>query len=508
MNQMSNPSPVAKSKSTKSESGVTLPLVAMMMVTLLGLAAFAVDLGWFYLNASRVQRAADAAALAGVIYMPNDATEAGSVAHEIAQANGYLDQEIPGVFPTVEAIPVSGKPTQLQVTISEQVPTFFLKVFGMSTQVITRTAQAEFVPPLPLGSPDNQFGNACDPGQAGCTGQANFWANIHGRYTDNEMGDAYSSACTAGSGSPCSPGTFNPLWDETTTAPGYLYGVERASAGTPFTVQFTDIAFHNSSGAQTNGDYVRTGDNGCPALGGSTAVGCGPTMRVSLYAPDPDPLDLTNNTLLCTQDIAPLAQVAPGDPYGFSAPSGCFTVGLPEAGIYVVQVRVLGVGADPDGLNRYSIRSTSGRLYAIDNMSIYNNASGSTTDFYLAEVSDAYKGKTFIVELYDPGESAGTGSLQVIDPSGAVYTGDCEVFSRDTVNDPWTQHPTPGTCSESVSPQEYNTRWLKFEIGLSSTYSCGPCWWKMNYAYTTAVNDTTTWRAYILGNPIHLVPVS
>jgi len=32
------------------------------------------------------------------------------------------------------------------------------------------------------------------------------------------------------------------------------------------------------------------------------------------------------------------------------------------------------------------------------------------------------------------------------------------------------------------------------------------CWWKMNYAYSSGVNDTTTWRAYMIGNPIHLVP--
>jgi hypothetical protein len=24
--------------------------------------------------------------------------------------------------------------------------------------------------------------------------------------------------------------------------------------------------------------------------------------------------------------------------------------------------------------------------------------------------------------------------------------------------------------------------------------------------YTSPVNDTTTWRAYMIGNPIHLVP--
>jgi len=27
----------------------------------------------------------------------------------------------------------------------------------------------------------------------------------------------------------------------------------------------------------------------------------------------------------------------------------------------------------------------------------------------------------------------------------------------------------------------------------------------MNYVYTSPVNDTTTWRAYMIGNPIHLV---
>ena len=45
------------------------------------------------------------------------------------------------------------QPTQLRVTVTDQVPTFFLKVFGMSSQVITRTAQAEFVPPCRWAAP-------------------------------------------------------------------------------------------------------------------------------------------------------------------------------------------------------------------------------------------------------------------------------------------------------------------------------------------------------------------
>ncbi|HEY7563931.1 MAG TPA: Tad domain-containing protein, partial [Acidimicrobiia bacterium] len=389
----------------KSERGVSLPLVALMLVTLLGLAAFAVDLGWFYLNASRIQRAADAGALAGVIWMPDDFTTASAAAHEITRTNGYED----GVDSAVVVVdPVVSKPTQLRVTITDNVPTFFLRVFGMVTQNIVRSAQAEFVPPLPMGSPDNQFGNSCDPLQPGCIGQANFWANIHGRYTDNEMGDAYSSACTDGSGSPC--GSYNPLWDDGGTSPGYLYGVESSGA---FSIQFTDVEFHNSSGGVNNGDYVRTGDNGCPGLGGDMQANCGPTIQISLYEPDPDPLDLTNNVLLCQTNVSPQPQVAAGAPYNWIQHAGCFTVNSPSSGIYIVQVRVMNIGPNPDGLNRYSVRSTAGRLYAIDNMSIYNNATGSTTAFHLAEVDDVYAGKTFVVELYDAGESAAPGDLQV-----------------------------------------------------------------------------------------------
>ena len=66
----------------------------------------------------------------------------------------------------------------------------------------------------------------------------------------------------------------------------------------------------------------------------------------------------------------------------------------------------------------------------------------------------------------------------------------------------------PGSdCLEVTSEGEYNNQWLKFEIELPTTYSCSTCWWKVNYVYPggATVSDTTTWRAYIVGNPIHLV---
>ena len=45
------------------DRGAALALVAGSLVVLMGMAAFGSDLAWFYLNASRIQRAADAAAL-------------------------------------------------------------------------------------------------------------------------------------------------------------------------------------------------------------------------------------------------------------------------------------------------------------------------------------------------------------------------------------------------------------------------------------------------------------
>jgi hypothetical protein len=66
--------------------------------------------------------------------------------------------------------------------------------------------------------------------------------------------------------------------------------------------------------------------------------------------------------------------------------------------------------------------------------------------------------------------------------------------------------PAGSNCQESVSPGEYNGLWLKFEIDIPLSYACTNCWWRMNYNYPTAVNDTTTWRAYMIGNPIHLIP--
>jgi hypothetical protein len=483
-------------------------LVAMAMVVLLGMAAFGTDLAWFYLNASRVQRAADAGALGGVVWLPAQTGTANTTALSIAKQNGYDNADLDV---DVTSAVVSGEANQLEVTVRDTVPTFFAKIFGFDSMDIERSAVAEYIPPLKLGSPAGQFGNSCDPLQPGCTGQANFWANIHGWWTDTGMGDAYTSHCVGASDVPTC--TTNPI----ARPNGYLYGIEKGAGPVSFTVQGLDLAFYNTSGGNPTSDTIRTGDRGCEDWTPSTAATCGPTMIVRLYAPDPTPLDLTDNGApLCSATITPLPQVVATGAYTWARPTtgaagACWTQS--GSGIYVLQIAVQNPGATLNraGLNRYSIRAngTGAKLFALGDFSIYNNASGTTTSFYLAEVPTYYHGKTFVVELYDAGESANNGTLQVVDPSGTTFNdGECRIYSRNNPSVAWNLQQTIGAgsaCQETVAPGEYNGRWLKFEMDLPSEYSCSTCWWNMRYAYPSAVNDTTTWRAYMIGNPIHLI---
>lgn len=510
----------------KSEMGVTLPLVALMMVTLLGIASFAVDLGWFYLNASRIQRAADAAALAGVIHMPNDPTEAFNVAHDIAQSNGYEDLEVPGVFPQVVAATVPLQPNQLRVTVTEQVPTFFLKVFGMSNQVITRTAQAEYVPPLRLGSPFSTMGNdpnCFSPASPSNPCSGNFWIGIYGTHINTSNGDPFGSFCLSGAVSSTCP--QNPLY----RPEGYLFGVVPSTNS--LTIQALDPQHRYNGGAAGGyGDTWRTGDNK-PSPG--TATTPGPTTTYTLWDADNTPEVIADNTtVLCSATYASQPQINNNQAPPFSPPDPtwiwsnvCSGVSVVANRTYVLQVQVDGVGADDDGSNRFSLRvgSGNGKLFAIRDFSVFFNSSAADSYLYLAEVPEIYKGKTFVVEGFDPGDisGGGSGNLELRYPTGSgtwAAFPTCDAWVKDSVADPtWSLIGTLTPCSVSVnnsqplsSPQNFQNKWFKLEAVLPSTYSCSSnCWWQMAYVgFSQPPRDHVTWRAYVEGNPIHLVPAS
>ncbi len=135
--------------------GQVLVIFALSIVTFIGLMAVVIDVAWYWSNSLRLQRASDAAALAGVVYLPGDEPSAIAKAKAEASKNGFTDGT-GGTMVTAGKDP--NLPRNLRVTISASFPTFFMRLFGMNTLNASAASEAEYVLPVPMGSPDNYYG--------------------------------------------------------------------------------------------------------------------------------------------------------------------------------------------------------------------------------------------------------------------------------------------------------------------------------------------------------------
>lgn len=156
-----------------------VPLAALLLVFLLGMSAFAVDIGWLAVTRSELQNAADVAALAGagmlmdgyVTYnLPGNSvnqaailsttqTTARNKAKEYAAYNGaggvssltLLDSDVEFGFTDASGVyttPAAGFPNTVKVTMRRDASAngklnlFFAKVLGQTTTSLTATASA------------------------------------------------------------------------------------------------------------------------------------------------------------------------------------------------------------------------------------------------------------------------------------------------------------------------------------------------------------------------------
>jgi Flp pilus assembly protein TadG len=274
-----------------SEAGYAAVLVSIIVpVVGIGCAATAVDTGRWYVEVQKVQRAADAAALAGVPYLPQDLTSAVVLAKTVASRNGY-DTSSPNVSVSVG---IGSKATQLSVTISSTINNVFGGAIGVPKATITRTAVADYQGPAPMGSPCNTFGNEPSSGNGAssitpagtargsspltnCSQTPQFWATVEGPETGKVQGDRYQTKKCENTGVDGCSGTTNDEYDDF----GYTFIVKVADAAvnTPIDLQLFDPMFvatgqqcaqlpdstdfptntTNNTNASTN-PYVKNGD--------------------------------------------------------------------------------------------------------------------------------------------------------------------------------------------------------------------------------------------------------
>src|SRR5256885_2544979 len=117
-------------RAERDERGQTLVVVALMLTALFGFVGLVADIGWYELNMVRIQRAADAAALAGVVYLPGNVTGAVAAAQLEAAKNGFVTG-FNGI--TVTAAPEAVNASILNVTVTGPVRTFFARLFGVAS---------------------------------------------------------------------------------------------------------------------------------------------------------------------------------------------------------------------------------------------------------------------------------------------------------------------------------------------------------------------------------------
>lgn len=521
---------LARRMEHRGEKGAVLPLVAGILVVLLGLSAFALDLGWLYLSTSRLQRAADAAALAGVVHLPGFPALVDANTAAGATANGFTPGEGANTL-SWRAL----DDNRLEVTMGTEVPSFFLKVFGMDLFDISRRSTSEYIKPVPLGSPFNSFGDGNDPAQA-------FWAAISGEYTAKIHGDAFSSRCDWSrdlgtcvdssdsnrslwdpSDPPAArPGDIDTNTDETNptynrggTQDGYYYGIEKD--GGNLAIDLYDPEFRRRQ--QSDGTCDRgllTGE--CDRLTFSPPAGdetetIGPTTHFQLVAPDSTPLNPYDNTSTvpgCLVSYAPLDPTTSGTGAWNSL---CSTSGAD--GIYVLKVWTTG----GSGSNQYGIRATSTgttpRVYGINDISIFANADDAT--LYLAEILPVHAGKKLLLEFFDPGEGADNATMTIRPapkPDGTLNTGvSCDWTAEDSDGHPQSSGASCTLDTTLGGVAQFNNYWVRVTVDLPATYDCDPdasdpadgCWWRMDMNLN-APHDRTTWTARVIGNPVRLVP--
>ena len=285
---------------------------------LMACLAVSSDTARWYDEMNRVQKAADAAALAGVPYLPFDLTNATVRAKEVSKRNGYDDLDPDVVVTVVQGTLAS----QLKVTISSRIDNTFGGFIGVSRTTVTRSATADYKGPAPMGSPCNTFGNEPNPGGGpsqpapapsgtalggtlpNCKRSVDFWAGIQGVRTSKSNGDRYmNSFCRTATPLhyACSSSTNNE-YDPATGSPGkrgyiWVVRVQPGAVGQPVALQLYDPA------------YINTGAYTCSSLPLSTATNMSNTMNPYVT----DGLRRYSRDLSNTPSAAGLAPYCNGD---------------------------------------------------------------------------------------------------------------------------------------------------------------------------------------------------
>jgi hypothetical protein len=133
----------------KGERGQALAIAALGMVVVGGFAALAVDVGIFLHERREIQNAADAAALAGAVELPEAPAEAEARVLEWAEKNGI--DIAGGELEAIEVITTYVTDDTVRVQLKRDTPFVFGRVLGLTDNTMHATAAARVGSPSGVG---------------------------------------------------------------------------------------------------------------------------------------------------------------------------------------------------------------------------------------------------------------------------------------------------------------------------------------------------------------------
>lgn len=551
------------------DGGYVLAKFGLLLVPLLLMTGLSVDVGFWYNRAADIQKAADAAALAGVVWLP-DLPAARQYAVAAAAKNGFVD----GVNDVEVSVEQAGD-RRLRVTIEDgSVDSFFWKNLGGRTIDIGREGLAEYVLPVPMGSPTNYFGTGrllstpellYQSVNPSCTSKVNgdrhqsmhydplddsgatleecestpsnvdfreqgYELYIHapeGRTSSIEVllydprySDAYVGTCSNTWTGPVNNNSNDltisgpKLYQTASSYNNNLYWStdEQLATGSSFTFRRDRLRYKTcNAGTDMGIDSERqSGDE---------------SFTYALYAADNTPLSDSDNPPVanCTKTYS--ASTAFERTYLGSVRWNrlCTITTTMPTGRYILRVENGAPGVQTaDGSNQWGLvakytnatgdglcdgrnDTTCPRVYGRDAISVYANTSAGVASFFLAEIEPEHNGKTLELELWDPGE--GGSKIEFLKPTGTDSWA-ATTFSWNSYNNNGTSASSGSNVpSVSVTNSVFNGRLLRIRIPLTNYVPPATNrWWKIKYTFTSGeVTDRTTWSAKVVGDPVHLL---
>jgi hypothetical protein len=522
----------------REERGVVLVWFALMLVVLIGFAGFAVDLSNWWLQAEKLQRAADAGAHAGVVFLPADMSNATSTARAEMAKNGY---RVTGANANATAsITQEPNPNRLRVRLTTTVPSYFVQLLGVDEVELTREAVAEYVAPVPMGSPENKLGN--DPARGNVAAQ--LWVNIAGPNGNKGSGDRYQSKNCPTSVARCT-GTANAgIQNDDYSTDGYFFALKVANrpSGQPLNVEVYDPGMIYVGDTCTNATFPNATqlttlsawypDAAQRFAGGLTSwctgdqdIGGRTTQTTFIVrAPDDTPWSFTDNPVVsnCTTTMPAYNPGASGNPtiYQYLHPGdgvqddqavrngvapwtfaevfrqNVNICSIPAAqvleGDYILQVRSNATAAAPTvysttmnqgGHNRMSLQvgfGTTG-VTTIDGSNVSINALGRLPIYANANSANT----NFYLARVLPYDAGRTLRVNLYDISDVGDSGTMQILPPAEIGGTFSgcgfsndtnksMSVNTGTCTLTVPNGYYNERIVTVDVPIPTDYDCDP----------------------------------